>query len=142
MFLIPHLRRRTPAATREAKLWERFKQFLKDFSNFDKLPPESLILWEDYLVYGIALGETRSILKALPLILQETTRQPDWYTIAGESHFNTAMLSSFDSTINALSDTITASATRAANYSSGSGGGFSSGSFSSGGGGGSGGRAG
>lgn len=142
MFLIPHLRRRTPVAAREAKLWERFKQFLKDFSNFDKLPPESLILWEEYLVYGIALGETRSILKALPLILQETTRQPDWYTIAGESHFNTAMLSSFDSTINNLFDSLKDSTNRAASYSDGSGGGFSSGSHSSGGGGGSGGSAG
>ncbi|OOC36754.1 hypothetical protein SU69_03710 [Thermosipho melanesiensis] len=36
--------------------WNKFKEFLLDFSALSKYPPDSIILWEEYLVYATALG--------------------------------------------------------------------------------------
>ncbi len=36
--------------------WQNFARFLSDFSLLSQKPPESIVLWEHYLIYATALG--------------------------------------------------------------------------------------
>ncbi|ONN27111.1 hypothetical protein XJ44_04785 [Thermosipho affectus] len=45
--------------------WINFMKFLEDYSALSMYPPESVILWEDYLVYATALGIADKVEKHL-----------------------------------------------------------------------------
>lgn len=136
--LIPTMKRRARPWAREYEMWKGLKRFLDDFSDFKEKPPEAYKLWESYLVYGIVFGNAKRILKTLPLVLKdERAATPVWYAGFGHSAF--LQTGGFESMISHI-DSLSASITSAAHYSSGSGGGFSGGG--GGGGGGSGGSAG
>lgn len=51
--------------------WKAFKKFLKDFSLIQEYPPESIIIWNKYLVYATALGVADEVKKAMEKILPE-----------------------------------------------------------------------
>lgn len=48
--------------------WKNFEKFLLDFSALSQYPPESIIIWEDYLVYATALGIADKVEKHLKKI--------------------------------------------------------------------------
>lgn len=48
-------------------LWLAFRNFLEDFSQFDKKELPELALWERYLPYAAALGVADQLLKQLPV---------------------------------------------------------------------------
>ena len=50
--------------------WKNFKKFLKDNSLINEHPPESIVIWKQYLIYGAALGVADNVYKAMKL--QET----------------------------------------------------------------------
>jgi uncharacterized membrane protein len=45
--------------------WMNFKKFLEEISMIKEYPPESIIIWEEYLVYATALGCADTVEKAL-----------------------------------------------------------------------------
>lgn len=45
--------------------WMNFSRFLSDFSLLSEYPPESIIIWEKYLVYGTALGVAEKVIQTL-----------------------------------------------------------------------------
>ena len=47
--------------------WRNFKNFLKDNSLINEHPPESIVIWNKYLVYGSALGVADEVYKAMKL---------------------------------------------------------------------------
>ena len=47
--------------------WNNFKKFLKDNSLINEHPPESIVVWKQYLIYGAALGVTDNVYKAMKL---------------------------------------------------------------------------
>jgi uncharacterized membrane protein len=47
--------------------WQAFRRYLSDFSRMEESPPASLALWEQFLVYGIALGVAEQVLEAARL---------------------------------------------------------------------------
>ena len=47
--------------------WNNFKKFLKDNSLINEHPPESIVIWNKYLVYGSALGVADKVYKAMKL---------------------------------------------------------------------------
>jgi len=47
--------------------WQAFRRYLTDFSRMEEAPPASLALWEQFLVYGIALGVAEQVLDAARL---------------------------------------------------------------------------
>ncbi|HOO33215.1 MAG TPA: DUF2207 domain-containing protein [Thermotogota bacterium] len=49
--------------------WMNFKKFLEEISMIKQYPPESIILWEEYLVYATALGCADTVEKALKEIV-------------------------------------------------------------------------
>jgi uncharacterized membrane protein len=137
----PKLKRRAMPWARENELWKGLERFLDDFSSFEEVPPEAYKLWERYLVFGIIFGNAKTILKMLPVILQdERSAAPVWYAGFDRSGFaGTARIAGMVQHIGAMATSIQQASTSAAQYSSGGGGGFSGGG--GGGGGGSGGGA-
>jgi uncharacterized membrane protein len=112
----------------------------------------SLVIWEHYLVYAVALGVARQVIDQLAIVFPNLEKEPtfnqtSWSSInatqslAAIQSINT-LTRSLNSTINTAARTSTAAITAASSSSSSSSsGGFSSGSgggggFSSGGGGG------
>lgn len=51
--------------------WKNFAKFLTDFSTLSQHPPESIILWEDYLIYATALGIADKVEKNLKKLVPE-----------------------------------------------------------------------
>lgn len=49
--------------------WKNLGKFLTDFSLLSEYPPESVILWEDYLVYATALGIADRVEKNLQKLI-------------------------------------------------------------------------
>jgi uncharacterized membrane protein len=45
--------------------WKNFEKFLLDFSALSKYPPQSIAIWEDYLVYATSLGIADKVEKHL-----------------------------------------------------------------------------
>ena len=59
--------RRTPKGALLHARWQAFRRFLTDFSRVEESSPASLALWEQFLVYGIALGVAEQVLEAARL---------------------------------------------------------------------------
>lgn len=49
--------------------WSNFKRYLKDFSLIKEYPPESVAVWNKYLVYATALGVADKVRKAMEMNL-------------------------------------------------------------------------
>lgn len=49
--------------------WHNFKKYIKDFSLIKEYPPESVKIWNKYLVYATALGVADAVRKAMELYL-------------------------------------------------------------------------
>ncbi len=47
--------------------WSNFKKFLKDNSLINEHPPESIVVWKKYLIYGAALGVADNVYKSMKL---------------------------------------------------------------------------
>jgi uncharacterized membrane protein len=59
--------RRTPKGALLHARWQAFRRYLSNFSRLEESPPASLALWEQFLVYGIALGVAEQVLQAARL---------------------------------------------------------------------------
>ena len=64
-------RRRVPEAQAQAERWESFHDYLKDFPRLDEKPADTIVLWERYLVYGIAFGLADRVMAAAKLSFPE-----------------------------------------------------------------------
>jgi len=49
--------------------WHNFKKYIQDFSLIKEYPPESVKIWNKYLVYATALGVADAVRKAMELYL-------------------------------------------------------------------------
>ncbi|MDL2246952.1 DUF2207 domain-containing protein [Methanobrevibacter sp. OttesenSCG-928-K11] len=49
----------------ENEKWKNFKKYLNDFSLMKEHPPESIVIWNEYLVYATALGVADNVKKAM-----------------------------------------------------------------------------
>lgn len=49
--------------------WHNFKKYIQDFSLIKEYPPESVVIWNKYLVYATALGVADAVRKAMELSL-------------------------------------------------------------------------
>ncbi len=114
--------------TKEGRLfylkWSNFKKFLKDNSLIKEHPPESIVIWKKYLIYGTALGVADNVFKSMKMHVPDISDYDDgiflYHYYGGYYVFNQAFKTSES----------------AANPSSGSGGfgGFGGGSGGGGGG--------
>jgi uncharacterized membrane protein len=62
--------------------WKNFEKYLTDYSLLKEKPPESVILWDKYLIYGTALGVAKKVTKAIkeidPKIVESSPLYPAW----------------------------------------------------------------
>jgi len=142
-FLTPLLRRRTPAGRQRLEEWEAVERFLRDFSELEDAPVGHVVLWERYLVYGVALGVVAVVARALAARIPAEAAAAGggasgfapWY-IGPHGPGALDSIGSLSEFASSVGPAIVASATPPSSSSSGSGGG---GGFSGGGGGGGGG---
>jgi len=155
-WLVAHERkaRRTLYGETQYAMWQAFSRFLKDFSNMDRAQLPQLIMWEHYLVFAVALGVAREVLRQLPFVYPQI-QEPDsefgrnWgfnqgygYHLNGHETHNAAGWTSGLATaslLDSLQETWTSAFSSASAADTGSSSGGDGGGFSSGGGGGGGG---
>jgi uncharacterized membrane protein len=134
LVLTPLMRKRSVKGTEQAAKAKALKKYLEDFSNMKEAPVGSLILWERFLVYAVALGCAAKVYQGLRVRMPDMVNSggfAPWY-IAGYGHDMGTGLDRFPTEWG----TSTQTAMMPKNTSSGSGGGFSGGGGGGGGGGG------
>ena len=125
IIIIPnHILGRWTVEGREAsKKWLNFRKYLNDFSLIKEYPPSSIEIWDQYLVYGTALGLTKVVKKNMEkLIPKENLDSMDsycFYSYGGTS----LMFSSFDTGISTASASDSNSGGGSGGFGGGSGGG-------------------
>ena len=66
--------------------WNNLKKFLKDNSLIQEHPPESIVIWKKYLIYGAALGVADKVYKSMKLQVPNIADYDDgifWYHYYG-----------------------------------------------------------
>ncbi len=67
--------------TKEGRLfylkWSNFKKFLKDNSLIKEHPPESIVIWKKYLIYGTALGVADNVFKSMKMHVPDISDYDD-----------------------------------------------------------------
>ncbi len=62
--------------------WKNFEKYLTDYSLIKEKPPESVVLWDKYLIYGTALGVAKKVTRAIkevdPKIVESSPLYPAW----------------------------------------------------------------
>lgn len=73
VFLLPEriTCRWTPYGLEYYERWMNFKRYIKDFSLITEYPPESVKIWDKYLIYATALGAAHGVRRAMELSLPE-----------------------------------------------------------------------
>ncbi|WP_410507044.1 DUF2207 domain-containing protein [Methanosarcina hadiensis] len=72
----------TPEGKFYYERWNNFKKYLTDFSALKEHPPESIELWDFYLVYATALGVAEEVLKNMSLVVPaEQMRTSHFYYV-------------------------------------------------------------
>ena len=67
--------------TKEGRLfylkWSNFKKFLKDNSLIKEHPPESIVIWKKYSIYGTALGVADNVFKSMKMHVPDISDYDD-----------------------------------------------------------------
>ena len=86
--------------------WNNFKEFLEDNSLIEEHPPESIVVWKKYLIYGTALGVADEVYESMKLQVPNISDYDDglfkYHYYGGYGLMNSAFHAS-QSTINASS---------------------------------------
>ena len=94
-----------------AEKWNKFKKFLEDYSLIKEHPPESIAIWNEYLVYATALGVADKVYKAMKMHvyggLNDTSYTSNYlfmfYYLGGNNHIGSSF-STASSTISAANN--------------------------------------
>lgn len=74
--------------------WENLKKFLKDNSLIKEHPPESIVVWKKYLIYGAALGVADKVYESMKLQVPNISDYDDdifmYHYYGGYGMMNTA----------------------------------------------------
>lgn len=108
--------------------WNNFKKYLKDYSELKNHPPQSLIIWEQFLVYAISLGVADNVIKLMKLSVPDFQKKSSF----GVLYYHPAFYTSMRSTM--YTSSMGGSSSRGGSSFGGGGGGFGGG-FGGGGGG-------
>ena len=91
-----------------AEKWSKFKKFLQDYSLIKEHPPESIAIWNEYLVYATALGVADEVYKTMKMHVYNGLNDPSYtsndlfmfYYLGGHNHLDSSF-STASSTISA-----------------------------------------
>ncbi|MEE8358893.1 MAG: DUF2207 domain-containing protein [Candidatus Hydrothermarchaeales archaeon] len=72
----------TPEGRLYYERWTHFRKYLTDFSALKEHPPESIKLWDFYMVYAVALGVAEKVIKNMALaVSKEEMRSSSFYAL-------------------------------------------------------------
>ena len=78
--------------------WNNFKEFLEDNSLIAEHPPESIVVWKKYLIYGTALGVADEVYDAMKLQVPNISEYDDglfmYHYYGGYNLMHTAFITS------------------------------------------------
>ena len=57
--------------------WDNFRKFLEDNSLIEEHPPESIVVWRKYLIYGAALGVAKEVYESMKLQIPNISEYDD-----------------------------------------------------------------
>ncbi|VVB74490.1 Uncharacterised protein [Candidatus Tiddalikarchaeum anstoanum] len=80
--------------------WEGFKKFLEDYSLLNEHPPQSIIIWEHFLVYAIVLGVADNVIKVMKVKVPNFDKASNVSVFYYHPHFYHTMHNSFLSSSN------------------------------------------
>lgn len=88
--------------------WKNFKEFLNDNSLINEHPPESIVIWRKYLIYGASLGVADEVYEAMKLQEQKFTEYDNddiflYHHYGGYYMMHNAFMTG-ESTVNSSSD--------------------------------------
>lgn len=123
------VKKRTRKGIEDYAKWKAFKNFLKDFSTFNKKELPEIYLWDKYLVYATALGMAAKVSKAMKMQIEAYYGKTDFeFTDIYISHMLYANLnSSINESFKVARESVAKVAASNMSSAVGSGGGFSSG---------------
>lgn len=92
------LGRWTPEGRLFSRKWDNFRKYLTDFSALEEHPPESIKIWDFYMVYAVTLGVADKALKNMSLMVpSEQLSQSRFYVV----HHNPVFITGFHSAYSA-----------------------------------------
>lgn len=69
------------------KRWDNFRKYLTDFSALKEHPPESVKIWDFYMVYAVSLGVAEKVIENMALVVPtEQFRRSRFYTMHHNKH--------------------------------------------------------
>lgn len=80
------LGRWTPEGKLYYKRWDNFKKYLTDFSALKEHPPESIKIWDRYLVYATSLGVAKEVLHNMSLVVPSEQLQGSSFYLIHHSY--------------------------------------------------------
>jgi len=110
--------------------WENFGKFLSEFSLLSDYPPQSIVVWEEYLVYATALGIADKVESALKKLVPREV----WENQSTHSYMYTAAMFGIGREFTSLRNTAVTTVNKSSSGGSTGGGGFGGGAGSVGGG--------
>ncbi len=134
LILSLNLKNLTPKGADHYAKWKAFKRFLLHFSQLESSTIPSLEIWEHYLVYAVALGVAKQVIKQLQVVYPQI-REQTHMTIAPCLYMAMNNPASFDRIGTSMQQSFR-TARSSSSSGSGGGGGFSGGGGGGGGGGG------
>jgi uncharacterized membrane protein len=76
----------TPEGRLYYERWNNFKKYLTDFSALEEHPPESIKIWDHYLVYATALGVAKEVLHNMSLVVPSDQLQRSNFYLVHHSY--------------------------------------------------------
>jgi uncharacterized membrane protein len=133
--------RRSPEAVELYARYRGLRDYMRDFGRMQEKPPESVVLWEQYLVLAVVFGIADEVIAqmrvAVPQVVNDPAFQTAYWWVAptafGDHSSPVSGLSSgFASAVSAAHSAMSSSSGGGGGFSGGGGGGGGGGGFSAG----------
>lgn len=104
--------------------WRNFEKFITDFSALSTYPPQSVILWDDYIIYATALGVAKEVINNLKKLYPEPPSTP----VASRVYYSPVLMAELSSFRSIAVSTVSSSSSSGSHSGGGRIGGGSGGS--------------
>jgi uncharacterized membrane protein len=130
IFVARAVKRRSQEAAELHAQYAAIRRYLKDFGRMDEKPPDSVVLWQHFLVLAVVFGMAAEVVKHLQVKVPELVNDPAFGTMAfmmvspggGQSGF-AAMSGGFAAAMSVASSSSSSGAGGGGGFSGGGGGG-------------------
>ncbi|MEJ5230443.1 MAG: DUF2207 domain-containing protein [Pseudothermotoga sp.] len=85
--------------------WKNFEKFIQDFSALSTYPPQSVAIWDEYIIYATALGVAKRVIENLKKLYPEPPASP----IAGTLYRYPVLVSNISNLRSVAVSTVSAS---------------------------------